>query len=557
VRRALAVTAVAAAALAFVPHALALSKPRADAAALRALRPQTLSGRVALFGLPHALKKTDLVSEGMPPGAGKPLSRGQPVGRKAWLYWEDLQYGAFFEHRSVVVLVDDATGRVLRRTAFRSWPLVNNRSFFLTGYRALTHAIYSNIRPGKRVHAARAPSAVTSVLAQRPNCLLIVTPPDGTDDPTFERDAAAWTSMANRIGVAPYRVWGGGIEGEPGADKDVPAAGADLEKTVDQARAKGCKDIAIVVNAHSFRPDEQAGIHTGNAAVDAGNGKVKLEPRAITPDDLKKLLRDNLKKHPNITFKFVFDTCFAGRTLDPIDQNQFPNLIAKFGASNKDQPSWGFGGGYTTADGKFHKSTTNNPGNTNAKKTLGEFTNGMLSGIAAVEGSKAGRDKIKNAGWSALANLLGLAFDQESKQDFAVQLKLTTPSGKLRKPIPPDMFRIEATFIPAAFATSYTVDVTHSDPRPLRYRWVLQPPQNDPNCKLFAQDQKSPAKAVWFHGDQHGCDHTKAQGPAGHEGVVEAIVEDGLYRCHTTYFGTVTGRSGPSGCEWTQFQQTW
>ena len=101
--------------------AQAISRDEADAIALQELAPQSEPGPVVVFGLERPVAAGRTVTEY---GTGALLKR---PGRAAWLYWEDLEPGARYEHASVVLLVDDANGRILLRRELGFYPLVGGK----------------------------------------------------------------------------------------------------------------------------------------------------------------------------------------------------------------------------------------------------------------------------------------------------------------------------------------------------------------------------------------------------------------------------------------------
>jgi len=92
--------------------------------------------------------------------------------------------------------------------------------------------------------------------------------------------------------------------------------------------------------------------------------------------------------------------------------------------------------------------------------------------------------------------------------------------------------------------TCYKVKAFDDDGDRLTYAWDLVPPVQDPTCNVFhvLADTQT---AVWHHGDEDHCDHTK-EGPDGHEGTVWATVKDGSYTCVVTYLGTNSNPTNPN-----------
>lgn len=118
---------------------------------------------------------------------------------------------------------------------------------------------------------------------------------------------------------------------------------------------------------------------------------------------------------------------------------------------------------------------------------------------------------------------------------------------------------ITARFVPAEFATHYSVRATDLARRTLSYRWTLSlrlvdragatsaaaPGSRtgvDRGCNNLGHLTSSAATFVWRHGDASlgGCDHSK-MGPSGHQGLVSVVVSDGVWSCRAHYGGTNDG----------------
>ena len=125
---------------------------------------------------------------------------------------------------------------------------------------------------------------------------------------------------------------------------------------------------------------------------------------------------------------------------------------------------------------------------------------------------------------------------------------------------------ITATFVPAEFATHYTVVAKDTTGRPLKFAWslVLQlvdptrssDPANlgshaavDLGCNNHHKLTSTATFFVWQHGEgQYGtCDHSK-MGPSGHQGKIKLMVSDGKWTCTALYIGTNTGIGHASTC---------
>lgn len=82
---------------------------------------------MALFGLSRPLARGTLVEALKTIKSTTHLGASAGLRRPAWLFWEDLAYGADFEHPSVLLLIDAGSGRVIERTPLGLFPLVDGR----------------------------------------------------------------------------------------------------------------------------------------------------------------------------------------------------------------------------------------------------------------------------------------------------------------------------------------------------------------------------------------------------------------------------------------------
>src|SRR4029077_20258558 len=96
-------------------------------------------GPLVLFAPTKPLKASDVVNVATGKRKGK-LSK-RPLGRRTWLFWEDLMPGAMFRHPSLMLLVDADTGRVFRGVHLSLYPIVNGR---LPAFLASTRAYHSS-----------------------------------------------------------------------------------------------------------------------------------------------------------------------------------------------------------------------------------------------------------------------------------------------------------------------------------------------------------------------------------------------------------------------------
>lgn len=123
----------------------------------------------------------------------------------------------------------------------------------------------------------------------------------------------------------------------------------------------------------------------------------------------------------------------------------------------------------------------------------------------------------------------------------------STGFGAALKTPAPKVGPIVADFRPDDFATYYSIDATPAPGEKLTFYWHLQPPSVDPKCNSFRQSATAEDHAVWKHGDEDGCDHTK-MGPHGHRGVVTVTVSQGSWVCHASYSGTISGTGDAAVC---------
>ncbi len=125
---------------------------------------------------------------------------------------------------------------------------------------------------------------------------------------------------------------------------------------------------------------------------------------------------------------------------------------------------------------------------------------------------------------------------------------------------------IKATFVPAEFATHYSVVAGDLLRKPLAFTWTLKPQLVDPKGATSAGQPGSRAAVdpgctnrgvltshtqtfVWHHGSspKDHCDHSK-MGPSGHEGLITVAVSDGTWVCTATYKGTNDGTGSAATC---------
>jgi TolB protein len=452
--------AVAAVALAAVPSAPAITKQKATQIALKRLQPQKELAAI-VFALPQPLGPRTKVVE-----ASQSTASARRLGKRAWLFWEDLAPYAGFAHPSRLVLVDDRTGKIVRDRILDYWPLVNGRPPpFLTtpaGYESATYRVYP---------------AATSLVDERPvrepaewefpglennfkkddfagHCLVTV---GAYGDVVIGESFDLWNALADRLGLPKYRV----MTENP---SDPTPDSADLERTLEQAVADGCKDVLVFIAGHGYSfpgskvkgsdvvHDEQDPFRDGGTfdgsygglpgAVIPGVSTVPIQPGAqfdpfeirpgqddITSRELRNVL---LAFSERLTFKVVIESCFSGRIINDLKVDKPPNLLFAASAAAADEVAYGnlwappgkgrkigLIGVRADSDGMKRRygigitisSKTRN------KQSLGEFTRGIAAGILQIGKDPESVAALDAKPGSILVNLLRDAFTLGEKQD--------------------------------------------------------------------------------------------------------------------------------------------
>jgi hypothetical protein len=467
---------------------------------LRALTPASQAGAVRVFGLERPLAAGQTVfpavvgvahalsdspaRKGRAPGV---LVAERPLREPAWLFWEDLAYGARFEHPSVLLLIGARSGRILRREAYDWWPLIDGREppFMGAGYASSRYLIFpagikaaaaangasnssasplASSLPAAGVFMPTAPPRARAAADPLPpdafkgECLIVI---GLYHDPQFTQDfvgikAAAEAFQAHGLKgpYAPQTVTNGHIVEEPN--------GADLQKTVTAAIThQDCTDIMIYIDGHGYAapgskyPDGKAvkpvdasphaQVIVGHKYTPAGHNAAgeqlyRATPRTLDSGDLKAILR----AHPTTGFKFKIDACFSGRFVDELPREQYPNMLVLETASSDKEYSYsylpeawvkdGVSVDEGTAGATHYTSTTNNPGNSNAQHLgRGEFTNGNLAGFASFMSSQAKIDQAIAQGGSLLAHMLVDAFTDGAGQGLRADHRHHAPADRVQR----------------------------------------------------------------------------------------------------------------------------
>jgi PKD repeat protein len=422
--------------------ASAMTRAQAAKRALVALHPERSKGQAVVFGLPKPLARGSEVLEAGPGPATRGATKTatgkitiklphRPLRAKAWLFWEDLAPGALFEHPSVMVLVDDRSGKVVRRQNMAWWPIVNGRrpAFLksLDAYYAPTYRIYGKLAAAAATAPSRALARVADVTGP-PNlasdCMVTI---GYREDPLFAGDFKLAGQIAAELKIPKY---------------DATDA-LDLEAKIGKAQARGCKDVMIVIAAHGFpaqgsnyRSSPGAGTITESAHAQVSLKYAVTDSASGTRQVFDTLdatqVRAIMGRFPALSFKLVVSACFSGRWLE---LNDVRNLRVIAVGARRDQ--FGFGWAPETApNGVYYaypkQSQTgavitptggkleNHVVNTTHATT---FMNGIMRGLDAWAHSDGDRAKTGDD----LAKGISAAFSHAKDYDFSAQSGSTNP----------------------------------------------------------------------------------------------------------------------------------
>jgi hypothetical protein len=417
----------------------AIGRKGAQAIALRVLKPQSLRGPVVLFGLPAPLAKGARVAE-----AGTPGMRRKPTAvpatrlkRRAWLFWEDRQYGALFQHPSTMLLVDAQTGRVVKRRNMSLYPMVNAAppAFIASasGYRNPKLIVFAKV-PVARSTAVRpsfarlTPPTLTLTAAVpdfKGDCLISVGDRFALGQKGPLKGKAILFGSFNAI-----EHWADGV----GLPKSRAVTKADLLNEIAAFVKSGCRDVFVFIAGHGVPPpglkDESGNeIPSGAPGVNLGKSLQGFDKKGndivkddwITPQDIG----DILNSYPGIEFKFKIESCFAGRFADELlgDATILPdhkNLRVLELSSAATQPSYAqMFDEVVDGAGKikgFRPVITDNP------YGAGEFTNGDVHGLEAWTSSAD-----EQAQHPGLAGAIARSKELGAAWNAAVQRGVTAP----------------------------------------------------------------------------------------------------------------------------------
>jgi hypothetical protein len=435
--------------LAGAARAGAITQAQADRVAKRVVA--GIRGPVVLFRLPSRLPAGTRVMEA---GPGPTTAKGTKVTRRGlqlvgttrvaqgllrgrrWLFWADLAPNARFQHPSLLILVDDQTGRVVTRLPMTWWPLVNGRRpAFLASVTAYLSPRFRVVSRGDRAGGKgskergrdlplvapllRSPFAITGPPDLSNDCLVVM---GDRVDPQFGGDFAVVGQVARSLRLRKRDANDG-----PGLDRAIEA----LKK-----ESPPCTDVLIWISAHGYPAIGSNFPHpAGGTIPESRHAQVALASTYVTVRGEvrsrqtlfdSQALRAILRKHADTTFKLVVDACFSGRWTEIQDER---NMRFIGTAAQRDQMSFGAlspGAAYNegsqrnatvTAGGKAVVNDTVNP-------TLsGGFTNGMARGLAAWSVSEEGRNRTGGD----LAKALVEAFNDSRRFNFTNILRWTIP----------------------------------------------------------------------------------------------------------------------------------
>lgn len=385
----------------------AITRNQANAIAVRALKPQQLKGPAVLFGPTKAVPaRTRIREAGTAPPGGKPRNVVFRVVRPVWLFWLDEVAYARFTHPSRMLLVDDASGKVVRTVRMSFYPVIGSRRApwlrSWNAYESATYRVWTNLpKSPPSAKGARGPARTQAVPRGTfaNDCLVSI---GLRDDPLFSGDfAGGIVGWAQSVGLRAFKP-GNGPGGRPPGASELAAA---VTHVIDE---NACKDVFIFASGHGYGPPGPPGIQTGDVAGGPFIG--------ITPTDLRSILR----AHPQTTFKIKLNGCYTGRFVEPLQSE--PNLLVLETAASVDEYSWGpLPRRFRHPDGRvIDVPARDNPGRS-------EFVNGNIAGLNAFFAAADEVSQAQARGDSVLATALARAFTLGAAADGARGAGLTHP----------------------------------------------------------------------------------------------------------------------------------
>lgn len=443
----------------------AVTRQQATAVALKLLKPRR--GTV-VFGLPTPVAAKQKVGEAVSGAV-------EPAGRRAWLFWQDQAPHAQFRHPSRLLLVDAATGKVIRDQRLGWWPLLGGKLLPFSpgrpGYVQKRYRVHPVLRgkASRGVSAAAAPlrAGGPSTLPQSAfagDCLVTV---GATNDPVASTGFPVWERWAKSRGIPTFRT-------DPGADGTAPeqhATTGDLGVTIGKAVKAKCTDVVVYLAGHGKEPPlgkadrfADGGSFNGSYGgipASAGDGPSDLPavstvsgglitPAAgsqpVDPDITSKDLRELIVAFgkQDVTFKVIVESCYSGRFANDLRQKTPGNLLfvgtstgaAEVGYSFIKLPQ-GYKGDSYAFDHVYYKNgkrltryvKVDLP--KRAPEDVGEFTHGFMQGWNAFESSQVQVDEAaassKATGIPFLVYGLRDAMGAVSRFDLAAKSGITKP----------------------------------------------------------------------------------------------------------------------------------
>ena len=451
------IVSLAALAAAFVSLLLAgpsaaITRAQAEETAEAQLRPASLGGDLILFGLPQPVASAAVVND-----AGPTARVLKAKGKAAWLFWLDLAPGAMYEHPSMVLVVDDATGRVALRRTLGYYPEINGRPApFVRSYAAYyspAYHVFSSVEAASATRVSALARPLGAPATSFPgDCLLLValSPAKDWEGEDGTGGMNAWKGVADSLGIAAYVASAAGPAFVP-SGTPVPGAQPFSMQVDDKSLARNvaelvdeenCKDILVYVLGHGTPPpgfkDPRTGkpVQGGPPGITLGlktvtktvnnQKKTRKIAKKLTPGGLEQIAKQQLGK---ASFKFVIEACFAERVKpDLIDEL---NVEIVLGSSAANEVTYG-----SKLPKKYEgeKPLVPNAG-------APQFTHGLTQGVHSVAMNGSLLAELVQQG-HGLARLLDRGFGVEKENDLAAKIGLTHPVAMNNLPSSPPAFAI-------------------------------------------------------------------------------------------------------------------
>jgi hypothetical protein len=298
---------------------------------------------VRLYGLAKPVAAGSTITEatfGLKRAIVKPLK----LRERAWMFWENLQPLARYEHASVVLLISARGGRVLARAPFLSYPELNGKPAAFTASHSRKLLVYA--RNAEKHHKRRLTKGQLAALVlasegarnavrsagkahkadvSHSTLITLVDHVGGGTGETFENEQSAVSYTFARHGVST---------------EDVLTVNA-LSAAVQGAATDGKTNITIYLDGHGASAEGGAAIPTIGLGHNMGY---------VNSDDLTAIVR----AHPEVQFNFIIDSCYSGRFVDPLkaESNVGVVMTSSTGTQKSSSPlQLEYDTGPTTEDG--------------------------------------------------------------------------------------------------------------------------------------------------------------------------------------------------------------